>query len=961
MLAVVCLLTALSTSLAESQVTSYFDRPDHCKPICPCLMDGIYHDHGDEWTEKGKPCVTYKCENGFYQPIYQGCEYNNQCKDANSTWTEKCMTYRCSNFEVFNEYTLIEGGCEDREGDCHKVGDRVYLDCNVMECQIHITCFRFMPISKGCRAQNECKKLNSFWHDGCSMFQCIEKDEEPPNFYLMTDEFMYWPSGNYSLLETIGGCPVDVKEEWKTGSRFHMGDGKNYVSTPFQLRGNYTEKYFEHRFCSHVGVIDDTLIPRYQTYWDPGRYCIMRLNDKCPNGFKQGYVEMDDLNGYESLSYVKGVVPDGEYKKNTGFYFCCRSDGDIDVPIVLPKEKPFALFMADKADDCQTVRGMSYKKQFFVFDDENVGVRRKKEGAIPEIKDCDNNTMIYFCFYTPLDCGCKDNDGNFIKVGDSLQTGCVTYECREEQNIEFLDVREGGCSVGDICRKENETWIETQGEKCDQKICQRELDERGQTIFVVKSIKIGCQDEEICRDIGYRKSRGCYVTECKLHPTTYMPYFHLQRAGCSDGNGGCIPLGTTYTKNCITYRCRRQPSRCGNEFVSGACNYYGECKTPFTAFKGRGCNILQCVMERNGTSIRLYMKNLVSMCNYNNKCYKIGETVLEGCFLRKCMPGVNGFACHMGLAKGACRMTDGTCLNVGDTYQDRRKCVSYYCAQEQRGSSHVFAMKIKKMGCIYRGLCVDEGSYHNMSCSEYVCTVKRLPDNRYTARLEPFKRACKDFKGNCIVLGESIEENCMTYKCDDNNPSRTPVLKFMSRKCKSSDGVCRSVGTEWNDDSRCMIAKCEAYKMPSGQSSLRIAPSSMGCMYQGVCRQANEEWSAGNCLTRTCLVSSSNGRYSRSIRTKPAGCRDPQSGVCRKPGSEWQHVFRNGCAMLVCVTCERGGYKPSVARYLCKDVNGKCRQIGEKGFTVKYRNKYYRGCECKANGIHARVSCGGKK
>lgn len=100
---------------------------------------------------------------------------------------------------------------------------------------------------------------------------------------------MYWPTGHYALLETVGGCPIDIREDWEKGSRFHMGNGHNYVSSSFHLQGNYEEKYFEHSFCSHSQKIDDSLIPRYQTYWDPGRYCIMRLNGKCPDGKTLAY------------------------------------------------------------------------------------------------------------------------------------------------------------------------------------------------------------------------------------------------------------------------------------------------------------------------------------------------------------------------------------------------------------------------------------------------------------------------------------------------------------------------------------------------------------------------------------------------------------------------------------------------------------------------------------------------
>lgn len=43
-----------------------------CKPICPCLMDGINYDHGEQWKKKGYPCTTYECFNGFYKAIKEG-------------------------------------------------------------------------------------------------------------------------------------------------------------------------------------------------------------------------------------------------------------------------------------------------------------------------------------------------------------------------------------------------------------------------------------------------------------------------------------------------------------------------------------------------------------------------------------------------------------------------------------------------------------------------------------------------------------------------------------------------------------------------------------------------------------------------------------------------------------------------------------------------------------------------
>ena len=66
---------------------------------------------------------------------------------------------------------------------------------------------------------------------------------------------------------------------------------------------------------------------------------------------------MDDLNGVEFTFVTNGSLPDGNYTKDTGFFFCCRHDGYTDAPIVLPKDQAFVLFMANGSNDCQEVRG----------------------------------------------------------------------------------------------------------------------------------------------------------------------------------------------------------------------------------------------------------------------------------------------------------------------------------------------------------------------------------------------------------------------------------------------------------------------------------------------------------------------------------------------------------------------------------------------------------------------------
>lgn len=95
---------------------------------------------------------------------------------------------------------------------------------------------------------------------------------------------MYWPEGNYGLLKPKSGCPIDVAEEWSEGYRSHMGNLKNYVSYEFDAFGVYNSYVFIHHFCMRQQVNDLSLLPRYQTYWEPGKYCIMRKNGTCPQG-----------------------------------------------------------------------------------------------------------------------------------------------------------------------------------------------------------------------------------------------------------------------------------------------------------------------------------------------------------------------------------------------------------------------------------------------------------------------------------------------------------------------------------------------------------------------------------------------------------------------------------------------------------------------------------------------------
>ena len=48
---------------------------------------------------------------------------------------------------------------------------------------------------------------------------------------------------------------------------------------------------------------------------------------------------------------------------------------------------------------------MLHQLEFFLFDDENLETKVVQNGSLPEVKRGTNNTVIYFCYYTPITCG----------------------------------------------------------------------------------------------------------------------------------------------------------------------------------------------------------------------------------------------------------------------------------------------------------------------------------------------------------------------------------------------------------------------------------------------------------------------------------------------------------------------------------------------------------------------------
>jgi len=128
-----------------------------------------------------------------------------------------------------------------------------------------------------------------------------------------------------------------------------------------------------------------------------GRYCIYKKG-RCPTGLTQGYVYWDDDD--ENNSNAKGgTIPGGVngYIHDTQIRFCCRKDGDINDPVLLPSKTPFFLLAYESAD-CQMVKWAIASLEWIFFDTEDDRNSDQAAGAYP-YKAGIKHPTIYYCYY----------------------------------------------------------------------------------------------------------------------------------------------------------------------------------------------------------------------------------------------------------------------------------------------------------------------------------------------------------------------------------------------------------------------------------------------------------------------------------------------------------------------------------------------------------------------------------
>jgi len=118
---------------------------------------------------------------------------------------------------------------------------------------------------------------------------------------------------------------------------------------------------------------------------------------------KKGHVFWDDDN--TNNSNAKGGTLPGkitEYTVNTEIRFCCRIDGEINDPVLLPSKTPFFLLAYGSAE-CQMVKWAIASLEWIFFDTENDQNNDRAGGAYP-FEAGINHPTIYYCYYR----GCNE-------------------------------------------------------------------------------------------------------------------------------------------------------------------------------------------------------------------------------------------------------------------------------------------------------------------------------------------------------------------------------------------------------------------------------------------------------------------------------------------------------------------------------------------------------------------------
>lgn len=134
-----------------------------------------------------------------------------------------------------------------------------------------------------------------------------ENDQESLVSY---EPWVEWPTGSYALPRPKSGCPFSRHVVWLHGYRLHDVGVKPSTIKADQthLQNSVSSNFIVEEFCSKRSSWTDG---RANSLFPPGKYCLYKVDDSCPQGFQTGSLRFyeDGNQGDRTWTHVDGITP----------------------------------------------------------------------------------------------------------------------------------------------------------------------------------------------------------------------------------------------------------------------------------------------------------------------------------------------------------------------------------------------------------------------------------------------------------------------------------------------------------------------------------------------------------------------------------------------------------------------------------------------------------------------------